>query len=174
MKKIGILLTVCLLAMAVLFLGCGGDGGGGTTTQQPDPNILRITGVPAEMFAQFYGVDTYIGVFTQETNISQAVHAFENNVGIATFQAPLVAGSAGENITGTPVPVDGFVTVEFPLFTGSTGNPWSGSGTYRIGIIVLINPIEPVLFYTTTGGPINLSTGTTQIPFSHFSQITEL
>ena len=160
MKKKSLLFAVCLLSM-VLFFSCGGDGGN-TTTEQPSPNILRITGIPEDVFMTFAGNEAYVGIFTSGTNSIAAQVAFAGAmVATGNFSAPLVAGSSGDDIIGTPVPVAGFATVDFPLHINWQSGPWTGSGSFHIGIIV--DPSgTPSLFYTPA---IAFTTGTTTVPF---------
>jgi uncharacterized repeat protein (TIGR02543 family) len=130
------------------------DGGGGT------PNTLIITGITGDEL-QFQSRHGYsVGVFPAGTSDEDMLADFMAFFAESGDIAYLIAGS---DESDTPT------TISASLVTLDTESPWTGSGTFTIGLILYDGDVAYI--YRVTD--ISITPASTSIAMSSFSKIME-
>jgi hypothetical protein len=112
-------LLAVLLALGLVLIGCDTDSGDENT----DPKVLEITNI-SQSLASKGSNGIQIGIFPAGTTIPQAM-----------AQAGIVAGASTTDVTlSNSAPY----TCTAPLYAApfSSGNRWTGSGTYDVYLVL--------------------------------------
>jgi hypothetical protein len=153
-KRFWLGMLVIVLAFGMTVIGCdNGSTGGGNT----DPKALVIQSVPASILVNgqnSYSATSQLGVFSAGTTLQQAL-ALTN----------IVAGAYLDNgditVTGS-----GPYSLLIPLYKSDNSGRWTGSGTYDVYVVLTGGGGH---YYKASS--VNISSGTTTIPFSSVTEV---
>jgi len=122
---------------------------------------LAIQGIPQDQMNEFS--NGFIGLFPTGTTLQQALQAAENY-----YQTGSTTAVAGSELSAAYT--KNTTTAYFPLFNTNTGNPWNGSGSYMIGMLVeSSSSYSQKMFWT---GPVNFSSATTTLTYNPAWEVT--
>jgi len=126
---------------------------------------LIIQGIFQALMTEFSNSNGYIGLFSVDTTVQQALQMAEDYYQTGNAGAVVAGSDFSEAYTN-----DAFTIAYLPLFNISTGNPWNGSGSYMIGLLVeTYYPNNRRVFWT---GPVDFSSANTTITFDTAWEVT--